>query len=129
MQYGYDMKNKYGNGYKRNVRFEDAEHTFVSDMLIPGQDNPNNKWVTVDYQTVLADRQRRARARERGQGQRLNSISNADEMADKEDEIRNLPSTGVPASSAGYAGSGAGMGNGSSTSSEYQDTWGSHRSK
>ena len=104
MQYGCDMKTRYKNkeGFRRNIRFEDADHTFVIDMLIPGPENPNNEWITVDYATVSEDRKRRAQVRQDRHGERLHSTSGE----------QDLPSTGGQASSAGQASSGAGMGSG-----------------
>ena len=46
LQYGFDMKKKYGEGFRRNIRFEDADHSFVIDLLIPGPSNPNKEWIT-----------------------------------------------------------------------------------
>ena len=117
MQYGYDMKVKYKTtpGFRRNIRFEDADHTFVIDMLIPGPDNPRNEWITVDYGAVTEDRKRRAQARQLHHGERLHSVS----------ENQALPSTGGPVSSAGQAGSGAGMGNGFREHNGGDKSWGS----
>ena len=137
MQYGYDMKRKHGPDFRRNVRFEDAEHTFVIDMLIPGKDNPKNEWITVCYDRVLADRKGRAKDQERGNDSRLCSSTTGQDlpstgssayiaeqagsgagMGTTGTETDSLPSTGGPAGAAGQAGSGAGMGS----------TWGSYRS-
>ena len=143
MQYGFDMKKKYKDGFRRNVRFEDADHTFVIDMLIPGPDNPNNEWTTVGYDRVLADRRHRARAINRGQEAKLCSTSTelqdlpstggpAEKSARQanggvgmgQEPNGSLPSTGVPPGAAGYAGSGAGMGR---RSEKDRETWGTHR--
>ena len=118
MQYGYDMKHRYGDGFRRNIRFEDADHTFVIDILIPGPSNPKNEWTTVGYERVLADRRGRASARDRGHGERLSSTTDND-----------LPSTGGTASYAVQAGSGAGMGTEESNKNNNNnyETWGQHR--
>ena len=138
MQYGFDMRNKYREGFKRNVRFEDADHTFVIDMMIPGRENPNNEWTTVGYDRVLADRRSRAHSRDQGLGSRLCSTNMDQNLPSTGGQTVNsagqansgvgmgvdggLPSTGVPQNSAGYAGSGAGMG-----PNPQSGTWGTHR--
>ena len=119
MQYGYDMKNRYGDGVRRNVRFEDADHTFVINLLIPGPSNPRGEWTTVGYNRVLADRRKKALERERGHGERLSSTTDSD-----------LPSTGGTESSSVLAGRGAGMGDpqsGQTDKEDYRQTWGQHR--
>ena len=75
LQYGFDMKKKYGNGFRRNIRFEDADHSFVIDLLIPGPNNHNNEWVTVGYNRVLADRKRRAQAAGKNPDEMLSSTT------------------------------------------------------
>ena len=52
MQYGYNMRERYGNQFKRNIRFEDAEHSLCIDIKLPD----NTKWITIDYAHALADR-------------------------------------------------------------------------
>ena len=66
MQYGYSMLKKYrfSKEFKRNIRFEDSEHTFVIDLKLPGSD----KWVTVSYDRALEDRKSANRDRESQQG-------------------------------------------------------------
>ena len=74
LQYGHDMRRRYGQGFKRNIRFDDADHTMVIDVLIPGPGNANNEWVTVSYSRAIADRRGRASDAERGHGDKLSSI-------------------------------------------------------
>ena len=142
------MKQKYGSGFRRNIRFEDADHTFVVDILIPGPSNPKGEWTTVDYDCVMADRRGRASAMNRGRGGRLSSITEGDlpstggpggPVAPGQAGSgagmgpSDLPSTGGPSSSAGQAGGGAGMGstldelNGRETDQQDYQTWGQHR--
>ena len=47
------MKERYGKEFRRNIRFEDAEHTLCIDIKLPGQ---NTKWISVSYGHALADR-------------------------------------------------------------------------
>ena len=35
LQYGHAMKERYGDGFKRNIRYEDGELTLVIDIFIP----------------------------------------------------------------------------------------------
>ena len=85
MQYGYSMLKKYrfSKEFKRNIRFEDSEHTFVIDMKLPGSD----KWVTVSYDHALEDRKSANRDRERQQGEMLSSRIENEEL----DELPRLP--------------------------------------
>ena len=66
------MKLRYGDGFKRNIRFEDGETTLVIDMLIPGG---KNEWVTVGYERALQDRKTNNREKELDQGDKLSSRS------------------------------------------------------
>ena len=83
LHYGYDMRNRYGKELKRNVRFEDADHTFVIDLMIPGPNNVNKKWETVDYGQVCEDRRRKAAGKKKDE--RLSTTSDA--------ETQNPPTT------------------------------------
>ena len=145
------MKQRYGDGFRRNIRFEDAEHTFVIDVLIPGPTNPKKEWTTVDYDRVIADRRGRASAMSRGHGERLSSTTEGDlpstggpgglppgqagsGVGMGKTGSSNLPSTGGPGTSAGQAGSGVGMGSSQSgrdvqemSQPESFQTWGQHR--
>ena len=51
LQYGFKMQEKYGSQFKRNIRFDDAEHSLCIDVKIPG----NSRWVTVSHAHALAD--------------------------------------------------------------------------
>ena len=53
LQYGHNMRQKHGQDFKRNIRFEDAELSLAIDIKLPGK---SSKWVTVSYPHALADR-------------------------------------------------------------------------
>ena len=53
LQYGHNLKQKHGQDFKRNIRFEDAELTLAIDIKLPGK---SSKCVTVTYEHALADR-------------------------------------------------------------------------
>ena len=78
LQYGHDMRRRYGTSFKRNIRFDDADHTMVIDVLIPGHDNPRNEWVTVSYARAVADRRARANDLEKSRGNMLSSYQKED---------------------------------------------------
>ena len=107
LQYGYDMRSKYGNELRRNIRFEDADHTFVIDIMIPGPNNPNNVWTTVDYDHVQEDRKRRAKMARNDE--RLSSTSGADKYNGQNDQTQGRGSNGNITAS-GMGGSSGGNG-------------------
>ena len=74
LQYGHGMKLKHGVHFKRNIRFEDADHTLVIDVMIPSPDNPKNEWITVSYDRVLDDRKKKMYRNEVHHGERLSSV-------------------------------------------------------
>ena len=44
-EYGYILKNEIGIGFKRNVRYEDAEQTLVTDVFYPS----DKKWERINF--------------------------------------------------------------------------------
>ena len=79
MQYGYEMGKKYKDGkenLKKNIRFEDSEHTFVIDIKLPGA--ADDDWMTVSYEHALADRRENATNWEANQGEKLSSRRTGD---------------------------------------------------
>ena len=52
MQYGFAMKVKHGNGFRRNVRFDDAEMTFCIDVKLPDDE----EWASISYERACRDR-------------------------------------------------------------------------
>ena len=66
MQYGYDLGKKYGLGFKKNIRHDDAAMSYCIDVLIPGQST--NKWTTVTYEQAYADRMEARDKKQLGEG-------------------------------------------------------------
>ena len=84
MQYGYKMKERYGSEFKRNIRFDDIEHSLCIDIKIPGSDS----WMTVGYDRALADRRAWAKSVQDGSGDMLSSIP---QLPACEDSTTQLP--------------------------------------
>ena len=81
LQYGHSMKNKYGVEYKRNIRFDDPEHTLVIDM----KTGKNQPWITVGYRRALEDRRSLAAQKELQHGDILSSRRNSEyELMDED---------------------------------------------
>ena len=55
LKYGFIMGNKYGKGFRRNIRFDDVARSFCIDICLPGK----NDWITVDHEQALLDHQPR----------------------------------------------------------------------
>ena len=98
MQYGYALSVKYGKGFKRNVRFDDAALTLCVDILIPGGDG---KWVTVDYDTALNDRKAADRWNIRQRAGSLSSLKpgSGDQEANPSSQQTPAPSSSQPSCS------------------------------
>ena len=100
MQYGHFMKNKYGHEFKKNIRFDDINHSFCIDMLIPGQ----HKWETVSYLRALEDCKTRTMQVEQQRGSALSSQLELTSVDGPRDILR-PPSAGLLASiGAGVSG-------------------------
>ena len=53
MKYGYSMGQKYGRGFKKNVRFDDIMGSFCIDIHLPGS-KPTD-WITVSHGQAVED--------------------------------------------------------------------------
>ena len=63
LQYGFNMRERYGRDFKRNIRFDDSEHSLCIDIRLPGKDS---KWVSVSHAHALADKRAWTRSVEQG---------------------------------------------------------------
>ena len=52
LQYGHNMREKYGPSLKHNIRFDDSEQTLCVDIKLPDSE----RWVTVSHDLALMDR-------------------------------------------------------------------------
>ena len=73
VQYGFAMKRRYGNFFRRNIRFEDGEMTLVVDICLPAKGKHGDEWTTVGYERALADRKDNNKDAVKEQGDRLAS--------------------------------------------------------
>ena len=56
LQYGYAMKRRYGEKFRRNIRFEDGDMSLVIDVCIPENGQAGKEWTTVCYEHAVRDR-------------------------------------------------------------------------
>ena len=58
LQFGHSLWLKFNKdpGFKRNVRYDDAEKTFCMDVKFPNR----NEWITVDHARALMDKRKKA---------------------------------------------------------------------
>ena len=73
MQYGFALNKRYGQGFRRNVRFDDTAQSFCIDVCLPGK----NKWESVDYETAYQDVKNNEDEERRSRGDSLASRSKA----------------------------------------------------
>ena len=127
MQYGYELKKKYeSNGgrekLKKNIRFEDAEHTFVIDIKFPG--SSDNEWTTVSYERALEDRKENNYDRERQQGDLLSSRRGSSSSVERNQIPAGDGAAGPGLASAGTVSTPIVPPSGTNPNDE---TWGMHR--
>ena len=48
----YSLKQKHGDGFKRNIRFDDAETSLCIDVKLPNC----SQWMTISHNHALEDR-------------------------------------------------------------------------
>ena len=78
LQYGFGLKTRYKSGFKRNIRFEDAELSLVIDICLPNSNGtPGSEWTTVSYERALSDRKSINKENEYKQGDCLSSRERA----------------------------------------------------
>lgn len=87
MQYGYNMREKYGPEFKRNIRFDDAETTLCIDIKIPNTNPSQSKWITVDYERALADRRTIAKSTVLNYGDALSSGPGSQDASHAMDDV------------------------------------------
>ena len=92
------MKTRYGQEFRKNIRFDDVGHTFCIDILIPGQ----RKWETVTYQRALLDCKSKEKEAELRRGNALSSQPTLNSSVD------GLSGTPRPPDAGPTAGAGAG---------------------
>ena len=69
LQYGFNMRERYGPEFRRNIRFDDGEMSLCIDIKVPGK----AKWVTVSHAHALADSRKSTRSTEMKFGDALSS--------------------------------------------------------
>ena len=98
MQYGFDMGVKHGKGFRRNVRFDDAMHTFCIDMCLPG----TTKWITVTYDQAIRERMERVKEQEANNGNAISSRpSSVTSMEETESQSFQTPASGSASTTRG----------------------------
>ena len=87
LQYGYAMKWRYGDKFRRNIRFEDGDLTLVIDVCIPDGIQPGKEWTTVNYEHAVMDRKA---------NNKDNVQEHADRLASKERSARGEQGGAIP---------------------------------
>ena len=75
LQYGHALKEKYGRDFRRNIRHEDAEHSYCIDVCF----KRDGEWITIGYERALADRKSNNKAWEMSQGDKLSSRTDGED--------------------------------------------------
>ena len=111
MRYGFAMSNKYGRGFKRNIRFDDTAHTFCIDIRLPDTNScygDNNKWILVGYDRALQDKRTLEQENNKKQGNVLSSVGTVVTGSDQEQAMST--GSGTMLSQAGLAAGQQGTG-------------------
>ena len=92
LQYGHALKSRYGQQFRRNIRFEDAEHTFVIDVCL----RTGGDWITIGYERALADRKQNCSAKEKIHGDLLSSNAGVEDAEEDKEAEAGLPGATSP---------------------------------
>ena len=123
------MKNRYGQNFRRNIRYDDVDLTFCIDILIPGN---NPKWETVGFQRALADCKIHERETEKKCGNALSSrapVPATNEPGKPTTSSSTPPTAAAAATTAAAAAAAATDVSGSSKQQQQDESyiWGTHR--
>ena len=90
LQYGHALKGRYGAGFRRNIRFEDAEHTFCIDVCLKN----GGDWITISYERALEDRKQSNVNKELAHGNLLSSNAGSGQAEPVEEDVPETPPWG-----------------------------------